>query len=297
MPMAILDRESFKAIAAVAYRESGLTLVEEKCSMIQSRLRHRLRALDIPDFESYTKLVQSKEGQLELKQFISALTTNVSHFFREKHHFDILCRQILAPKMDALQEGAKLRIWSAGCANGQEAFSIAISLLQEMPDAANLDIKILATDIDPVVVKFAADGRYPERFVSGIPAPLLRSHFTRETGPKENVYEIKPALRNMVRFKELNVLGPWPMKGSFDAIFCRNVVIYFDQTTQDRLWPRFRKVLDKEGYLFLGHSERIANPEHAGFASAGPTSYQPLISLTGKPALEDRTKDTEFQHG
>ena len=242
--------------------------------MIQSRLRHRLRALNLSDFESYTKLLNSDAGRSERKQLISALTTNVSHFFRENHHFEMLCGQLLSNRINALRAGGKLRIWSAGCSNGQEAFSVAMALLTAEPEIANLDVKILATDIDPVVVEFAQKARFAERYINGIPNDLLLQHFARTDAPHETVYEAKLNLRKMVRFKELNLLGAWPMKSTFDAIFCRNVVIYFDQPTQNQLWPRFKEILLPDGLLFLGHSERIPAPEKVGFHTIGPTSYQ-----------------------
>lgn len=272
--MSILDSDSFRAIADLAYRESGLTLVVEKTSMIQSRLRHRLRALNLADFDSYSKLIQSEAGRDERKKLISALTTNVSHFFREKHHFDILVNQILATKWAALRQGGRLRIWSAGCSNGQEAFSIAMSLLEKVPEVAHLDVKILATDIDPIVVQFAENSIYPERLVGGVPKALLQDYFVKHEKIHETSYEAKPILRDMIRFKELNLLGHWPMKRKFDAVFCRNVVIYFDQATQDDLWPRFHDSLLPNGYLFLGHSERMPSPTDIGFLAAGPTSYR-----------------------
>lgn len=268
-----LDADSFKAIAALAYEVSGLTLVEEKRSMIRSRLRHRLRALDLPDFPAYTSFLESAQGQGEQQHLISALTTNVSHFFREDHHFDALHDKFLK-KLPGLRSGGSLRIWSAGCSNGQEALTCAITMLEATQDAAKLDIKILATDIDTEVVKFARAGIYPERLTNGIPDALRAKYFTRlDTDDVEPHFEAKPILKSMIRFNVLNLLGPWPMNGKFDAIFCRNVVIYFDHDTQRKLWPRFKKALTPDGLFFLGHSERIADPETVGFQCIGPTTY------------------------
>ena len=270
-----LDPESFRAIAELAYRESGLTLVEEKSSMICSRLRHRLRALELPDFSAYSALLKSEQGQAERRHLISALTTNVSHFFREMNHYDTLA-DILKARRDALRAGQEMRIWSAGCSNGQEAVSAAITVLETLPDCA-ARVKILATDIDPQVVQFARQGRYPERLMNGV-SPALRSSFFHrdDEDPTEAHYTTLPAIRNMIRFKELNLLGSWPMSRTFDAIFCRNVVIYFDAQTQAKLWPRLHKILTPDGTLFLGHSERISDPERIGFAVAGPTTYSLL---------------------
>jgi chemotaxis protein methyltransferase CheR len=273
--IASLDTASFRAIAALAYRESGLTLVEEKSSMIQSRLRHRLRDLGLVDFPSYCALIESDQGCAERQHLISALTTNVSHFFREGHHFNTLESELdrCLPKLRA---GGQMRIWSAGCSNGQEALSAAITLTERVPDIANLDVKILATDIDPEVVRFARQGIYPERLLGGVPKELVGKYFQKVDGPSNEAhFTARGDLKTMIRFNELNLLSSWPMKKTFDVIFCRNVVIYFDLVTQENLWPNFRAALASDGVLFLGHSERIGDPVKFGFTCTGPTTYRP----------------------
>ncbi|WP_299863946.1 protein-glutamate O-methyltransferase CheR [uncultured Roseobacter sp.] len=275
-----IDAKSFEAIAQLAYSESGLQLAAEKMSMIQSRLRHRLRALDIPNFENYSAFVCSDDGRHERRHMISALTTNVSHFFREKHHFDVLQKCVVDDFLPRLKSGDRVRIWSAGCSNGQEAFSIAMSLLEAAPDIDEMDIRILATDIDANVVQFAKAATYPDRLISGIPEELLQKYFSRRREKDETVFCANSKLRSLVRFNELNLLSKWPMKQSMDVIFCRNVVIYFDTETQNRLWPRFHQILNPNGYLFLGHSERIADPQASGFETDGPTTYRPMNSAS-----------------
>lgn len=275
-----LDPESFKMIADLAYRESGLQLVTEKTSMIQSRLRHRLTDLELTDFKSYSHFVCSSDGIAERRQMISALTTNVSHFFREKHHFDCLAGQIFPGLLDELKSGGKLRIWSAGCSNGQEAVSTAISLAEICPKISDYDVKILATDIDPKVVSFATEGRYSEKMVGGLASVQLEKYFAKVMEKSEVIFEVKRNISDLIRFKELNLLSEWPMRGAFDVIFCRNVVIYFDVQTQNNLWPRFHRFLKPEGHLFLGHSERISDPETFGFYSDGPTCYRTIKRAT-----------------
>jgi len=272
--MSKLDPISFAAIADLAYQESGLQLVAEKTSMIQSRLRHRLRAVGVADFEKYANLVCSDAGHQERKHMISALTTNVSHFFREPHHFDILAEEILPSAVERLKMGGRFRIWSAGCSNGQEAYSIAMTALQVCPDISSYDFKILGTDIDGKVVKFAGEGIYSSRLVGGVPSSALAQYFSSQKQDGEDQYTAKQSLKDITIFKELNLLADWPMKGEFDVIFCRNVVIYFDIDTQNKLWPKFRNVMSKDGYLFLGHSERISDPGLIGFKTDGPTSYR-----------------------
>lgn len=243
--------------------------------MIQSRLRHRLSVVGLDNFSSYANYVCSQEGLGERIQMISALTTNVSHFFREKHHFEILTDRILKPQRTTFTRGGKLRIWSAGCSNGQEPLSIAMSVLEALPEIKDFDFKVLATDIDPNVVSFASEAIYPQRFLSAIPNNLLKKYFNPvETaeGPGQKATDV---LTSKIVYKELNLLNDWPMTRLMDAIFCRNVVIYFDQKTQDTLWPRFRQQLKPTGCLFLGHSERIATPSESNFFTDGPTTYFP----------------------
>jgi chemotaxis protein methyltransferase CheR len=228
----------------------------------------------MPDFGVYTAFVCSEEGREERRHMISALTTNVSHFFREGHHFEFLAKEILPVALPKLRSGGRMRIWSAGCSNGQEACSIAMTLLEHDPDISGLDIKILATDIDPNVIHFGRTGSYPERFVGGVPQQMLSKYFSVDKGTSERCFTVNSKMRDMISFRELNLLGAWPMKQQMDIIFCRNVVIYFDQTTQNDLWPRFRSALNDNGRLFLGHSERIIDPERFGFVADGPTTYR-----------------------
>ena len=278
-----LDSKSFEAIAELMYRECGLQLVAEKSSMIQSRLRHRLKAVGAQSFDAYATLVCSNQGQAERIEMISALTTNVSHFFREKHHFDILENEILPKAINSLKSGGRFRIWCAGCSNGQEPYSIAISALQACPDISCTNFKILATDIDPKVVRFASEGRYPAKLTNGIPKQHLSQHFEKLPENGEDTYIARPQLKSLIVFKELNLLSPWPMTGVVDVIFCRNVVIYFDTAMQNRLWPRFNEVLFRDGRLFLGHSERIPDPIKYGYRSIGPTAYQKATAQNTLP--------------
>jgi chemotaxis protein methyltransferase CheR len=273
-----LDDDSFRTIAELAYRESGLTLVPQKAAMIQSRLRPRLHALGVRDFSQYATLLASDAGRTERQELISALTTNVSHFFREQHHFEILCQQV-ARRMPFLEAGGRMRIWSAGCANGQETVSAAIALLERFPGIQAHDLRILGTDIDRCVIRFARIARYPARMLDGLPAGIRLRHFTRHEGDDgDPVYEVSATVKRMIRYNELNILGPWPMRHGFDVVFCRNMVIYFDAPTQNSLWPRLRQVLHQDGLLFLGHSERIGEPARFGFEMAGATTYRAVAS-------------------
>lgn len=268
-----LNDKAFDCIARIAHREAGLFLPPGKEAMVRTRLVPRLRALDLKDFESYCTLIHSPERHDELNAMISALTTNVSHFFREAHHFDILREKLLPRLRDKAMAGKRIRIWSAGCSKGQEPFSIAMTLREAgFPNGS--DIRILGTDIDPQVIAHARAGRFHETMIGGIPEAQRTRFLTPIGTPGEKTWKVSDDIAEMVVFRELNLLRDWPMRGEFDAIFCRNVLIYFDSHTQDELWPRFANALTPGGWLFLGHSERISTVGLSYFESRGLTSYQ-----------------------
>jgi len=267
-----LSAEGFARVAALAEREAGLTIPETKAAMVQSRLSRRLRATGHADFAAYLTHVEGKDGATERDHMISALTTNVSHFFREEHHFETLREKVLPPLVDRLRSGGRVRIWSAGCSSGQEPYSIAISVLEVLPDAARHDIKILATDIDRAILSKARAGSYDARQIGGISADRQRAHFETGRGPED--WRVNQALRDLISFRQLNLIDPWPMRGRFDAIFCRNVVIYFGPATQSGLWPRFAAALQPDGWFFLGHSERVQDDGAGLFRPDGVTTYR-----------------------
>lgn len=267
-----MDDQVFEAIAALAYRESGIRLVREKKMMVQSRLRHRLRALELDAFSAYSNHVLSDQGADERRFMISALTTNVSHFFREAQHFDLMSEKLLPEFHRRIASGERIRIWSAGCSNGQEAYSIAMHLLAKEPSLDSADFRILGTDIDPRVVDFARAGTYTSAQLSGV-SPSDLERFTTANNDADASHTINDTIKKLVAFQELNLFAQWPMRFPFDAIYCRNVVIYFDQATQETLWPRFSEALADNGMFFLGHSERILDPATYGLRTAGPTAY------------------------
>ena len=259
--------QDFKQIAAMRYADAGLALPESKATLVYSRLAKRLRALGLESFRQYCALVAEAEGAGERRNMLAALTTNVTRFFREPHPFDHLKADVLPGLLQSARRGGRVRIWSAGCSTGQEPYSIALTILSMMPDAADLDVKILATDIDPNVVLTARRGVYPQSEVAPIPADLARRWMIPRDGGS---LEVGEAMRELVAFRELNLIGKWPMKGRFDAIFCRNVVIYFDEPTQHKIWGRFRALLQPGGRLYVGHSERVTDD---GFRTDGLTTY------------------------
>lgn len=262
---------NFEQIATFLRANTGIALSNAKATLVYSRLAKRVRKLGLPDFDAYCALVESAAGIGERGEMVAALTTNVTRFFREPHHFDHLRESVLPRLVRFAKEGGRVRIWSAACSSGEEPYSIALTLLDVFPEAARYDVRILATDIDPNVVAKAKAGVYHDDAVSPIPASLRDRWLRRQRDTNESLWSVKDEVRAIVTFNELNLIGDWPMRGRFDVIFCRNVVIYFEEATQAVLWNRFRNVLTADGRLYIGHSERIDVP---GYVSDGMTIYK-----------------------
>jgi chemotaxis protein methyltransferase CheR len=265
------DNSDFEFIAAAIYEDAGIHLPATKANLVYSRLAKRLRALGLENFRDYCALVGSESGASERAQMISALTTNVTRFFREPHHFDHLKDNLLAPAVKDIKSGGRLRIWSAGCSSGQEPYSIALTILGALPDARAYNVRILATDINPHVLETARRGVYPVEELTSVPQELRRS-WMETASPGSSKLDEGP--RALITFRQLNLIGAWPMRGPFDAIFCRNVVIYFDEKTQMRMLNRMSSLLRPGGYLYLGHSERLIGPAEALFKIDGTTVYR-----------------------
>ncbi|GIK50060.1 MAG: protein-glutamate O-methyltransferase [Hyphomonadaceae bacterium] len=263
----VFTGENFRRIATLMRSETGIHLPEAKATLVYSRLAKRLRQLGLPNFDAYCELIASDRGEAERNAMVAALTTNVTRFFREPHHFEHLRDRVLPALAEAARRGARVRMWSSACSSGEEPYSMALTLLALMPEAARFDVRILATDIDPNVVATAKAGAYSDHAVEPIPAPLRERWMTRVDGK----WRAGEEMRALVRFNTLNLIGAWPMKGRFDVIFCRNVVIYFEQETQDLIWQRFQSVLAPNGRLYVGHSERVDSP---AYASDGLTIYR-----------------------
>lgn len=249
-----LSDTTFEAIASIAHEVAGLHLPSTKKALVASRIARRLQRLALPSFEEYLDLIATC-GAPERRRLVTALTTNVSNFFRERHHFQALRDHILPPLLERARKGERVRIWSAGCANGQEAYSIALTLLEMDQGVGDLDVRILGTDIDPMVVRTAQLGAYHISMMNDVAPDALDLHFRYDGS--SSTFKAEASLRALVLFRELNLHGAWPMPGRFDIIFCRNVVIYFDEAGRNALWRRFSKKLNDGGWLFIGHSERV----------------------------------------
>lgn len=262
----------FNAIARMLHDDAGIALSESKVSLVYSRLAKRLRALGLESFRDYCALVAGSTGLGERQNMLAALTTNVTRFFREPHHFEHLKTNVLPELVARARAGGRVRIWSAGCSSGQEPYSIALSVLDMLPEAAQYDFRILATDIDPNMIATGRAAVYSDEIAQPIPALLRDRWMVRVRDGARQAWGAGEAMRALVAFRELNLMAKWPMRGRFDVIFCRNVVIYFDEPTQARIWSRFAPLLNPGGRLYVGHSERVADPTH--FESDGLTSYR-----------------------
>lgn len=262
----------FDSVAQIAKTYFGLALSRSKMALIQSRLGQRMKHLGLSSFSEYLTRLEGPTAKDERTELLSVLTTNVTHFFREKHHFDALRSKMLPPLLAAAKAGARVRIWSAGCSTGPEAFSIAMTILDMCPDAPKLNVKILATDIDPVVIETAKRAQFPEPDFVDIPQSLRAKYIqkTNQTG----LGELAEQVRSMITFGVLNLIEPLPFQGPFDLILCRNVAIYFDRDTQSNVWQTFSDVMAPGGHLFIGHSEHLTGPAKAHFSKVGFTMYQ-----------------------
>lgn len=267
-----LDDVAFKRIADFVRAEAGIKLSKSKSNLIVSRLGRRVKALNLDDFNHYLDFVSADKGRRERREMLSLLTTNVTRFFREPHHFDALRDQVLPDLICKAKMGAPVRIWSAGCSIGAEPLSIGIEILRLCPEASDMDVRILASDLDRKSLQTACDAIYADAEVDRMPESISSRYF-EPTGAGAGKRAIAK-LRNLVTYAELNLIGPWPMERAFDMIFCRNVVIYFDKATQAELWPRFANALLPGGMLFIGHSERLSGAGEARFEPAGITQYR-----------------------
>ena len=269
----ISDRE-FNEVRALIRKYTGIAMNDTKRQLVCRRLNSRLMSLGMSDYKDYIDLLKSGDPT-EVEVFSNAVTTNLTAFFREKHHFDFLKAQIL-PEIEAAKGGTavrRLRIWSAGCSTGEEPYSIAITLRDSMSRLVDWDAKILATDIDSNVLATGKTGVYSKKVLDRIPENFRKRAFKNTLDEKVSSVEISDELRRLITFNRLNLMQPWPMRGPFDVIFCRNVIIYFDKPTQRTLINRYAELLAEGGYLILGHSENLFNVSDR-FLLIGKTIYR-----------------------
>lgn len=268
------DDDVFIKFKELIYQEAGIKLTDLKKALIQARLSKRLRLLGLSSYRDYYQYLIDNYNDEKI-EFINAITTNKTEFFREFKHFEYM-RDYCLP--DFQERGRKtIKIWSAGCSTGEEAYSIAITVREFFGFAKTPEIKILATDIDTNVLEKAYSGLYSLEQVKDIDVSVLKKYFMRGTGVNEGLFKVKDEIRKMVTIRRLNLLdGSYPMKGKMDIIFCRNVIIYFDRPTQKVLFERFSRYLDDDGYLFIGHSENLTSITNR-FTLLGHTIYRKSI--------------------
>ena len=255
--------KEFNLLRALIVKETGICLADTKRLLVVSRLAKRLRALRFQTYSEYYQLLSKQDaGRVELRRLINCITTNKTSFFREPYHFEML-RYEVVPEIEqrAARVGErKIRIWSAGCSTGEEPYSIAFTLRQALGAAwPSWDVRILASDIDTDVLATAEEAVYPEESAASVPPELRQRFFMRGVGQSKGLFRIRPELRALVTFRRINFVDPvWPIRARFDAVFCRNVIIYFDKQMQRNLIERFAAHLKPHGYLFAGHSESLS---------------------------------------
>ncbi len=264
----ILKMREFEKISKLAYERFGLDIPKTKLDLVAARLGKILRQLGMNSFEQYCDYVQSDRSGAALTTLADRLTTNHTSFFREPRHFDIL-RRIILPEV---RMRSRIDIWSAACSSGEEPYTIAMSLLEEMPEAVSR-VHIKATDLSTRVLATARQGVYPLDKVQSIAHSLRQKYMVREESSRPSAWRFKPEVRKMVEFERLNLMETLPRGYRCSVIFCRNIMIYFDKPTQQRLVQRLSRHLEDGGYLFIGHSENLSSVVH-GLDYVSPAAYR-----------------------
>ena len=266
-----LSDNEFNKICNLVFQYTGIYLNESKRDLVYNRFAKRMRTLGVDSFGEYFKYIEEYEDS-EIEHFSNAITTNLTSFFREKHHFQVLEEHVIPTLVK--RSNRRIRIWSAGCSTGEEPYSIAITLLRSIPDIASWDVKILATDLDTTVLSTAKAGVYPTERLKDLPEDIPKKWFQpHAAGAVGNQVEVVPRVKSLISFKKLNLMHDWPMKGPFDVIFCRNVVIYFDKDTQTTLFEKFSKLQYKDAFMIMGHSENLSKITDI-YEHKGQTVYQ-----------------------
>lgn len=265
-----ISSDEFQRFRKLIYEESGISLSEQKRSLLVSRLSKRLRELGVATFAEYYDRLMEDANREEFTRMLDLISTNKTDFFREPGHFDFLRERIL-PELEPVK---RIRIWSSACSTGEEPYTIAITLYEAVQVPAQWEFHILASDLSTRVLAKAAAGIYDSERVADVPEDVVRRHFLRGRGNSTGLVKVKSHLASIIRFRRINLMDePFPIKTPLDLIFCRNVMIYFDRPTQEKLVNRFHRYLKPGGYLFIGHSESLQWVQHP-FKSLAPTIYQ-----------------------
>lgn len=279
MKLAVLESAEltdaqFERISQYVKSICGINLHDGKKELVKARLGKRLRTLNLRNYDGYLEYLRNDASGDELITMLDSISTNLTHFFRESAHFDYLSKNVLPRIVARAGKGTgRIRIWSAGCSSGDEPYSLAILLQENIPGLAHWDAKILATDLSTRMLTAACKGVYGEERLREMQALLVSRYFDCVEPHAPRRFQLKQNVKSLVTFARLNLMESWPMRGPFDAIFCRNVMIYFDKPTQARLIQRFWDILGHGGVLFVGHSESLAGVDHR-FSYVQPTVYR-----------------------
>lgn len=270
-----IKNRDFNALCSLVHEVAGIKLTDAKSELVRARLSKRMRSLDIYDLGDYLRYVKEDRTQDELITMLDSLSTNLTSFFRENAHFDFVKDTILPGIVARAEQGGdtSVRVWSAGCSTGEEPYTLALCLLEQLTNLRRYDPKILASDISTRVLETGQKGIYIEDRIRAIPSALLHRYFVKVSEGGRKYYAVKDELKHVVRFRHLNLMEGWPMKRQFDFIFCRNTMIYFDKPTQNKLVNRFYEQTKSGGYLILGHSESLTGTTHQ-FKYVKPTIYR-----------------------
>jgi chemotaxis protein methyltransferase CheR len=264
-------------LSKLAHKHAGINFMEAKRELVYGRLQKRVRLHKMKSFKQYCDYLEADDSSDEMKHFINAITTNVTSFFRECHHFEFLQNTILPEILHENKNAVKhtLRVWSAGCSSGKEPYSIAMVLRESIPDIDSWDARILATDLDSEILSVAKQGVYPVDQLDGVSPERRKRWFKRGQGANANTVRVDAAVRDLVHFKQLNLINHWPIKGLFDCVFYRNVAIYFSRESQIQIVDRIANHIKSDGYLIVGHSESLFGVSKR-FESIGHTIYRKI---------------------
>jgi len=266
-----ITEQEFEQISDLVYRHCGINLHKGKRELVHARIAKQLHRKRLASFADYIRLIKNDPTRKEFLAFIDAITTNLTSFFRESTHYTFLADKLLPALLAKQPVTASLRAWSAGCSSGEEPCSIAMTILEALNGRTASDVKILATDLSHRMLTLGETGVYSKARMHEVP-PHLRAKYFKPFGGQGSAYSVNPEIKNLIKYRYLNLIEPWPFKGNFDFIFCRNVMIYFDKTTQQKLVTDLYNRLRPGGYLFTGHSESLSGLEHA-FKYVQPTIY------------------------
>lgn len=276
---AVLDvsytSEDFARISKILHSISGIKMPESNEALVFSRLSRRVRSLGLDGFKDYVSILESGVDTEEKEFMVSALTTNTTRFFREDYHFTTFSDDVLPSLISRARKGERVRIWSAGCSSGEEPYSIAACILKSFPDAYRFDFRVLGTDINKAVLSVAQKCVYEKATVNSCGHHLIKYVFDGEEGVSGRL-SVREDLRRLITFRYMNFMDPWPVRGPFSTIFCRNVMIYMESDVQSMVWKGMSKVLEPEGHLFIGHSERIGDELKDDLELVGKTTFRKL---------------------